>query len=52
MLNEADTRAKLIDPRLHQDGWLEEIVAGLLEKQVQITAILEELRQMLNEPSV
>jgi type I restriction enzyme R subunit len=24
MLNEADTRAKLIDPKLHQCGWSEE----------------------------
>jgi type I restriction enzyme R subunit len=24
MLNEPDTRAKLIDPRLHKDGWNEE----------------------------
>ena len=24
MLNEADTRAKLIDPKLHKSGWNEE----------------------------
>ena len=26
MLNEADTRIKLIDPKLHESGWGEEFV--------------------------
>ena len=28
MLNEADTRIKLIDPKLHESGWGEEFVLG------------------------
>jgi len=26
-LNEADTRAKLIDPLLHQKGWTEDLIS-------------------------
>jgi len=26
MLNEADTRAKLIDPKLHRSGWTEDAI--------------------------
>jgi type I restriction enzyme R subunit len=26
MLNEADTRVKLIDPKLHESGWREEFI--------------------------
>lgn len=27
MLNEADTRAKLIDPKLHEAGWEESLIS-------------------------
>jgi len=27
MLNEADTRAKLIDPKLHETGWGEDLIS-------------------------
>ena len=33
MLNEAETRAKLIDPKLHESGWSEE----LIRREVKIT---------------
>jgi len=33
MLNEAETRAKLIDPKLHESGWFEE----LIRREVKIT---------------
>jgi len=33
MLNEAETRAKLIDPKLHESGWKEE----LIKREVRIT---------------
>ncbi len=31
MLNEAETRAKLIDPKLHESGWIEDIIARELK---------------------
>ncbi len=33
MLNEAETRAKLVDPKLHESGWSE----GLIRREVNIT---------------
>lgn len=27
MLNEADTKAKLIDPKLHEAGWSEDLIS-------------------------
>jgi len=40
MLNEADTRAKLIDPKLHSAGWREENI----QRDVYIT-----LGKIINE---
>jgi len=33
MLNEAETRAKLIDPKLHESGWSED----LIQRELKIT---------------
>lgn len=41
MLNEADTKAKLIDPKLHQVGWSEDLISReyyLTDGRISITA--------------
>jgi type I restriction enzyme R subunit len=40
MLNEADTRVKLIDPKLHEGGWKEEQI--LRERPITVGRILDE----------
>lgn len=40
MLNEADTRVKLIDPMLHSVGWKEELI--LRERPISVGRIIDE----------
>lgn len=50
MLNEADTRVKLIYPMLHQAGWIEDkIIRERFITPSKILNILEEVQDLLNK---